>query len=60
NENFVFFASDRPLPLSALAAAARQRRDGEALYAESAVAAFAGHAGALRDDYAPVDQLVTP
>jgi spermidine synthase len=59
NENFVFFASDRPLPLTALAAAARQRRDGEALYAEPAVAAFAGHADVLRDDYAPVDQLVT-
>lgn len=59
SENFVFFASDRPLPLSALAASARRRRDGEVLHAEPAVAAFAGSAQVLRDDYAPVDQLIT-
>ncbi len=58
-ENFVFFASDRPLPEEALVAAAQRRADGEVLYGESAVAAFAGHADVLRDDFAPVDQLIT-
>jgi len=58
-ENFVFFASDRPLPEAALAAAARRRGDGEALYGGPAVAAFAARAEVLRDDFAPVDQLVT-
>jgi spermidine synthase len=59
SENFVFFASDRPLPLNALAQAAARRADGEVVYPEPAVAAFAGHADVLRDDYSPVDQLLT-
>jgi spermidine synthase len=59
SENFVFFASDRPLPVSALAVSARRRHDGVVLYAEPAVATFAKSALVLRDDYAPVDQLVT-
>lgn len=58
-ENFVLFASDRRLPLPALAARARSRRDGEILYAESALARFVRGVQVLRDDYAPVDQLVT-
>jgi spermidine synthase len=59
-ENYVFFASDRALPLSALAARAAERRDGETLLAEGATARFAAHAVVLRDDFAPVDQLFTP
>ncbi|MFZ0043458.1 MAG: fused MFS/spermidine synthase, partial [Solirubrobacteraceae bacterium] len=59
SENFVFFASDRPLPLGALATSPRRRHDGLALYAEPAVASFAKNALVLRDDYAPVDQLIT-
>lgn len=58
-ENFVFFASDRPLPQEALVAAARRRRDGESVYGDAEVAVFAGQSGVLRDDFAPVDQLVT-
>jgi hypothetical protein len=55
----VFFASDRALPLTALVARAAQRHDGETLLGEAATARFAGHAAVLRDDFAPVDQLVT-
>lgn len=58
-ENFVFFASDEPLPLRALAAASGARHDGEELLDEAALARFVGDTRALRDDYAPVDQLVT-
>jgi spermidine synthase len=58
-ENYVFFASDRALPLTALVARAAQRHDGETLLGEAATARFAGHAAVLRDDFAPVDQLVT-
>jgi spermidine synthase len=58
-ENYVFFASDRALALSALAARAAQRHDGETLLGDAATARFAGRAGVLRDDFAPVDQLVT-
>lgn len=58
-ENFVFFASDEPLPLAALIAGARERRDGETLEAGASLVRFVEHAQVLRDDYAPVDQLIT-
>jgi len=60
SENFVFFASDQPLPLAALTAGARERRDGETLKTGSSLVRLVAHAQVLRDDYAPVDQLITP
>jgi len=58
--NIVVVASDRPLPLAAL----RDQLTGragelEALAGAPQVAAFAGDAPILTDDYAPVDQLLT-
>ncbi len=58
-ENFMVFASDRPLPLAALAAGARERRDGETLRSGPAFERFVAGAQVLRDDHAPVDQLLT-
>jgi spermidine synthase len=58
--NFVVLASDRPLPEDVV----RQRlldRGGELRLADGAATArFAGDARILTDDFAPVDQLLTP
>jgi hypothetical protein len=56
--NFVLVAADRPLPTAAI-----QDRLGTraTLLADPAgVRAFVGDAPLLTDDYAPVDQLLTP
>ena len=57
--NFVVLASDRELPVGAIGAAAVRRRPDAAVLAPDKVAAFAGDAPLLTDEYAPVDQLVT-
>jgi spermidine synthase len=59
--NVILVASDAPLPLDAVLAHNRGRggRD-EALGEPVALAAFAGDAPLLSDDFAPVDQLLTP
>jgi spermidine synthase len=57
--NVVLLASDAPLPLEALRARAGARDEGEEVASGSAAQAFAGEARVLRDDFAPVDQLLT-
>ena len=57
--NFVIVASASPLPAAALRARLAQRGGGLAVADGDAVARFAGGAMVLRDDYAPVDQLLT-
>lgn len=56
--NFVVVASASPLPVAALRARLEQRGSGLAVAAGGAVAGFARGAMVLRDDYAPVDQLL--
>ncbi|MGD8486011.1 MAG: fused MFS/spermidine synthase [Chloroflexota bacterium] len=58
--NVILLASDAPLPGEAIVQANRARGGGDRL-ADGAdeVAAFSGEAPVLRDDYAPVDQLLT-
>lgn len=59
--NYVVLASDRPLPLDALRAAQAKRTDGhQMLSTPEQIAGFVGDAPLLTDDYAPVDQLLTP
>lgn len=64
--NFVFVASDRPLPMAAwrtrLARPEARTDSGEPtlVAARQAVAAFARGGQVLTDDFAPVDQLLTP
>jgi SAM-dependent methyltransferase len=52
--NEVFFASDQPMPKGV-----RSSIKGASTYARDDVESFAGTAQVLRDDYAPVDQLLT-
>jgi MFS family permease len=52
--NVVMLASDQPLP-----ADAGSSRRGTLTYEQAAVEAFAAGSEPLRDDYAPVDQLLT-
>ncbi|WBQ08625.1 fused MFS/spermidine synthase [Kribbella sp. CA-293567] len=56
--NFVLLASDQPLP----GAAIRQRLGSTAGYLDdpAGIERFVGDAPLLTDDYAPVDQLLTP
>jgi spermidine synthase len=58
--NYVVLASDEPLPLEAVAAANQRRARVDELLAGDALADFVGDAMVLTDDYAPVDQLLTP
>jgi spermidine synthase len=59
--NFVLLASDRPLPLDALRAELARNTDGHQMLATpDQIAAFVQDAPLLTDDYAPVDQLLTP
>jgi MFS family permease len=57
--NFVVVASASPLPVAALRARLEQRGNVLAVAEGAAVAGFAGGATVLRDDYAPVDQLLS-
>lgn len=56
--NFVLVAADRPLPLTAIQTGLGSRS--AVLGDAAAVRNFVGDAPLLTDDYAPVDQLLTP
>jgi spermidine synthase len=58
--NFVLVASDEPLDVAGLQAVNRQRGDDDVVATGQALDAFVGDALVLTDDYAPVDQLLTP
>ncbi len=57
--NHVLLASRQPLPLAQIAVGLQQREPGWSVLDPEATARFAGDASVLRDDYAPVDQLIT-
>jgi spermidine synthase len=56
--NFVFVASSQPLDPNILATVANTRGHGEAVYQWASLAEFASGAIVLRDDFAPVDQIL--
>ena len=58
--NLVLVASDRPLPVAAIAERAAARGEPSSVIGRDAVEQFAGDAQVLTDDDAPVDQLLTP
>ena len=58
--NYVVVASDVPLPLDRIEEALRRGGRGDELVAGEELEAFVGDAPVLTDDYAPVDQLLTP
>jgi len=58
--NFVLVASNRPLPLGALRRQIADRLDTDTVAAGAQYADFAAGAPELTDEYAPVDQLLTP
>jgi spermidine synthase len=58
--NYVVIASDSPLPLDAIERANQSRGRVDELLAGDELAAFVGDAQVLIDDFAPVDQLLTP
>jgi spermidine synthase len=58
--NFVIVASARPLPLDPLRRRLSQRGSPLAVASWAEARPFAGRAPVLTDDYAPVDQLLTP
>ena len=58
--NFILLASQAPLPLERVRARIAAREGVEAITAGPALRRFAGRAPILRDEYAPVDQLLTP
>jgi spermidine synthase len=59
--NFVVLASDRPLPIEAIRAAQEAKTDGhELIGTPDQIAGFVQDAPLLTDDFAPVDQLLTP
>jgi spermidine synthase len=58
--NFVVVASDDPLPLDEIERANRRRAQVDQLLHGADLEAFVGDAQVLTDDYAPVDQLLTP
>ncbi len=58
--NFVLVASDAPLDTAAIATANQARGDDDVVAAGEQVDRFIGSAPVLTDDYAPVDQLLTP
>jgi len=58
--NHVVIASDLPLPLEAIAQRNRDRGRDDAITAGPALDLLIGDAAVLRDDRAPVDQLLTP
>jgi hypothetical protein len=58
--NFVLLASAVPLPLDELRARIAARRTGEVVVAGRRLERFTGAVPVLTDEYAPVDQLLTP
>jgi spermidine synthase len=56
--NYVLLASRRPLPLLRLTAELERRQPGWSALDEEGTRRFAGTAAVLRDDFAPVDQLI--
>ena len=58
--NFVLVASDAPLPLEGILDANRRRARDDEVLANPTLDAFVGDARVLVDDFAPVDQLLTP
>jgi spermidine synthase len=59
--NIILVASDEPIPLAAILARNRERGDSDAALAGPAeLDAFVGDVPVLTDDFAPVDQLLTP
>ena len=58
--NFVLVASDAPLPVDAIQRRNRSRGDDDVVVTGGALDSFVGDAPVLTDDYAPVDQLLTP
>ncbi|HKA09132.1 MAG TPA: spermidine synthase, partial [Candidatus Dormibacteraeota bacterium] len=57
--NFVVVASAGQLPLTALSRRLAQRRTPVEVAGRDATRRFAAGSPVLRDDYAPVDQLIT-
>ena len=58
---FVVLASDQPLPAAAILSAAKRRvPDAAWIGTPAEITEFVGDAPLLTDDYAPVDQLLTP
>jgi len=57
--NWVLVSSDRPLPLRAIRRRAAVGGDGFAVVSGERLRRLAGDAPVLRDEYAPVDQLIT-
>ena len=58
--NTIVVASDRPLPLAAIAAANEARGDDDVVVGDpAALDAFTDGARVLTDEHAPVDQLLT-
>jgi spermidine synthase len=58
--NYVVVASDAPLPTEAIEQANQLRARADEVLTGDALDAFVGDAVVLTDDYAPVDQLLTP
>jgi spermidine synthase len=58
--NHVVIASDRPIPLDAIAAGNRARARDDVVLHGAVLDALVGDARVLTDDRAPVDQLLTP
>ena len=58
--NFVLVASDAPIDVDAIEAANAARGDTDEIATGARLEAFIGTSPVLTDDYAPVDQLLTP
>ena len=58
--NFVLVASDAPIDAAAISAANAARGDTDEVATGARLQRFVGAAPVLTDDYAPVDQLLTP
>jgi hypothetical protein len=58
--NFIAVASDAPISYTDIDQRVRAGQLRERVYSGTDLAAFVGRARPLRDDFAPVDQLVTP
>ncbi|MBA2553352.1 MAG: fused MFS/spermidine synthase [Geodermatophilaceae bacterium] len=58
--NYVIVASDQELPLTAIQARLDEREAPLQILAGTGLTEFVGDSAVLTDDYAPVDQLLTP